>query len=74
MPVCVFSGFYCNQSAFLHSPTDGTTGNICPTGYYCPTGNTAAIACPMGYYLDVIMSSALSNCKICTAGRFDVNN
>ena len=34
------AGSYCSARATTPKPTDGTTGNICPPGFYCPAGMT----------------------------------
>ena len=31
------SGYYCDSGASRADPTDGSTGDICPTGRYCGT-------------------------------------
>ena len=43
-------GYYCISGAKVSKPTDGTTGNICPIGYYCPEGSSTYTACDAGYY------------------------
>ena len=65
-----FSGYYCSLGAYESSPTDNTTGHICPMGHYCPTGSSAPTACDLGYYLDAYGSTAITNCKICEEGQY----
>jgi hypothetical protein len=47
------AGYYCKGGATSATPTDGTTGNQCPTGHYCPAGSKAPTACPIGTYLNI---------------------
>ncbi|KAK3579705.1 hypothetical protein CHS0354_031226 [Potamilus streckersoni] len=63
-------GYYCVGNATLPNPSDGIKGNYCPKGYYCPQGSQTATACPIGHYLETIRNSILSNCKICTLGKY----
>ena len=65
---CVFEGYYCTLGASVGNPVDGTTGDICPRGYYCPLGSVAPLACSIGYYLDAEGSSTNDTCVICTEG------
>ena len=62
------AGYYCNERATSATPTDGTTGNICPYGHYCPAGTSDPIPCPLGQYLDLKGQDALSDCKACPTG------
>ena len=43
-------GYYCILGADRPSPTDGVTGDICPTGAYCPPGSNDTTLCPPGTY------------------------
>ena len=54
----------------MPTPTDNTTGNICPMGHYCPPGSSAPTACDLGYYLDAYGSTVLTDCKICEEGTY----
>lgn len=67
--VC-FTGYYCILQADTPTPTDNTTGNICPVGHYCPLGSSLYQPCPMGYYLDVTGQDELTDCKNCTGGLY----
>ncbi len=42
------AGFYCTLGANNTSPTDGSTGDVCPAGSYCPTGAEAPVPCADG--------------------------
>lgn len=63
------AGYYCKGKAISATPTDGTTGSICPYGHYCPAGSSAPTACPIGKYLDETGKSALTDCKTCPTGK-----
>ena len=63
-------GYYCVLGANTSTPTDGTTGDICPTGHYCPESSSVVSPCPMGYYLDAVQQVDLSDCKLCPAGQY----
>ncbi len=43
-------GYYCEQGADTPTPTDGVTGDVCPTGAYCPSGSNGSTLCPPGTY------------------------
>ena len=43
-------GFYCIQSARTSTPTDGTTGDICPIGNYCPGSTSTYFSCLPGTF------------------------
>ncbi len=43
-------GYYCTEGASSPTPTDGTTGDICPTGSHCPEGSVSPTHCPPGTY------------------------
>lgn len=34
------TGHWCMFGANTSTPTDGTTGDVCPQGSYCPVGST----------------------------------
>ena len=61
------AGYYCLSGAKTGNPTDGTTGNICPEGYYCPNGLDKT-ACGIGKYNQLRGSEASSDCLDCPAG------
>ncbi|OQS02383.1 hypothetical protein THRCLA_21431 [Thraustotheca clavata] len=64
--VCA-SGYYCTLQASTPTPTDGTTGNICPIGYYCPQGSPLPLKCVEGTYSG---SVGLTQCTQCPAGSY----
>ena len=53
--LCSFClGYYCNLRAATPTPTDGTTGNICPQGKFCPEQSPVqGIDCPIGILTSV---------------------
>ena len=68
-PSC-YSGYYCTSAATSPTPTDGTTGNICPTQSYCPTGSSTYTSCNIGYYLPYTGASASTECLSCVPGYY----
>lgn len=48
-------GYYCAGNATTSQPTDGTTGDQCPTGNYCPAGAGQPIPCEDGTYAGMII-------------------
>ena len=64
------AGFYCNGSTILHQPRSEMTGDVCPQGYYCPEGSSAPIPCDEGHFNDLFGQSQVSNCQVCTAGKY----
>ncbi len=64
------AGYYCIEAAYSPTPTDGTTGNICPKGNYCPAGASSPIACPIGTYRSALQGTSVSSCTACDAGRY----
>ncbi|MDR3742451.1 MAG: SMC family ATPase [Terracidiphilus sp.] len=61
------AGYYCTGKAKVPNPTDGDTGNICPSGYYCPDGATKT-ACPAGTYNEYTGAEDSTACIACEAG------
>jgi hypothetical protein len=51
-------------------PSDGTTGNVCPSGSYCPPGAVKPIACPVGTYNDQVAQQNSSACLPCQKGYY----
>lgn len=45
---CFFLGYFCSSGASSPTPTDGTTGNVCPAGQYCIQQSTQGTDCPKG--------------------------
>lgn len=67
MHMLVFLGYYCILGATNMAPTDGITGDICPTGSYCPTGSANHIFCPNGTYMN---HTGGALCYTCPAGSY----
>ena len=67
--VCT-AGYYCISGAVTGAPTDGITGNQCPTGYYCPPGAQNPTACPPGTFNPTSRATNNSFCLKCTSGHF----
>ena len=63
-------GYYCESAASVATPTDGVTGDICPTGHYCPTGTTLPIPCADGYYMNLTLAPL---CEVCPPRYYCVN-
>jgi len=61
-------GYYCTTKAKVPNPTDGTTGNICPAGYYCPDG-AAKTPCDAGKFNQYTGSESSTDCVDCLAGK-----
>ncbi|EQC24780.1 hypothetical protein SDRG_17328, partial [Saprolegnia diclina VS20] len=51
------AGYYCTSTAFIATPTDGVTGNLCPVGFFCPLGSSSPLKC-------------LSDCQLCAPGQY----
>lgn len=60
------AGYVCLKGASTATPTDSTTGYICPIANYCPTGSNSETPCPPGY----TSSTGASECSVCSAGQF----
>ncbi|RUS80924.1 hypothetical protein EGW08_011305, partial [Elysia chlorotica] len=63
-------GYYCHSAANTSTPTDGTTGDICPAGTYCPTGTASPLPCEDGTYMN---HTQASTCEPCPARYYCVN-
>ena len=61
------AGYFCVLKATVNNPTDGTTGYICPAGFYCPSGILEPIACPPGTFRATTGAQAVGDCTQCTA-------
>ena len=61
-------GYYCISKATVPNPTDGTTGNLCPEGYYCPDG-LAKTPCAIGTYNENQGSDEVGDCLACPPGK-----
>lgn len=64
------AGYYCRKKSRFASPTDGTTGNECPKGYFCLEGTRDPTPCPPGKYNDALQATDSSSCKPCTRGMY----
>ena len=65
-----FAGYYCILTSASPTPTDNTTGNVCPTGHYCPEASYAPTACPAGYFQNDTAQVDMSDCITCLGGMF----
>eukprot|EP00163_Fabomonas_tropica_P011852 TRINITY_DN227_c0_g2_i1.p1 TRINITY_DN227_c0_g2~~TRINITY_DN227_c0_g2_i1.p1 ORF type:complete len:7500 (+),score=2428.07 TRINITY_DN227_c0_g2_i1:177-22676(+) len=64
-------GHYCTARASTPTPTDGTTGNVCPPGYVCPLGtDNFTIPCPTGTFRSTAQAANDSQCTDCTPGFY----
>ncbi|EDV28435.1 uncharacterized protein TRIADDRAFT_51343 [Trichoplax adhaerens] len=63
------AGFYCINASTTAAPTDGITGNRCPTGHYCPKGSSWPIKCPASSYNPTVENYNQSACLRCLPGR-----
>ena len=68
------AGYYCTSGASTKAPTDGVTGNICPTGRYCPKGTSIPQLCPSGTYANSTGNKALGDCIQCEPGQYCGNS
>lgn len=50
------AGFFCNHGASVPNPTDGITGDLCPSGHFCPRGSPHPVPCGPGRSLE---------CEVC---------
>ena len=64
------AGYLCYQSATSPTPTDGVTGEICPTGGYCPQGSSVLTPCETGTYNNQTGLRQLSECTPCAPGMY----
>lgn len=64
------AGYYCIGKSSSATPSDGTTGNICPAGFYCPTGSISPTPCPKGTYIGSTGRTQLSDCLACPTGKY----
>ncbi|XP_070551431.1 multiple epidermal growth factor-like domains protein 6 [Ptychodera flava] len=68
------AGHYCVSGASVRNPTDGTTGDTCPTGHYCPQGIVDPVACPAGHFSNATGNTELSDCLACLPGHYCGDN
>lgn len=64
------AGFYCILKATLATPTDGTTGDLCPAGYYCVSGSAAPSPCSPGTYSGSTHNTDPADCVTCSFGEY----
>ncbi len=64
------AGYYCKGKATTATPTDGTTGYLCPAGSYCPSGVLEPISCPPGTYRSSTGGAVVGDCTACTVGKY----
>ena len=64
------AGYYCTGGALSSRPTDGVTGNICPTGHYCHVGTVDPAPCPVSTFGPNLGNVELSQCLNCTLGSY----
>jgi len=64
------AGYYCLGGAYNATPTDATTGNICPPGFYCEINSTLPTACGVGRFSNGLGNKALSDCTDCPRGQY----
>ncbi|XP_070551430.1 uncharacterized protein [Ptychodera flava] len=62
------AGYYCLRGANDSTPTDGSTGNICPAGKYCESGSVTGVGCPVGTFSNQPGLRNASECTDCTPG------
>ncbi|KAM9299008.1 uncharacterized protein PAF06_016002 [Gastrophryne carolinensis] len=63
-------GYYCTLNAQSPEPFDGTSGNLCPVGYFCPAGSRHPLPCPAGSFQPRPGMSSPDSCLACPPGRF----
>ena len=63
-------GYICTGGAYTSTPTDGTTGNICPAGGYCPSGSWTSKPCPPGTYSNTTGATNDKDCRTCDPGYY----
>lgn len=68
------AGYFCTSGASIKAPTDGITGNICPTGRYCPEGTSVPRLCPLGTYSNRTRNKAPNDCVQCEPGQYCADN
>ncbi|XP_032352703.1 multiple epidermal growth factor-like domains protein 6 [Camelus ferus] len=64
------AGFHCIQGASVPNPTDGITGDFCPSGHFCSQGSPRPTPCPAGSFLPIPGATSLEDCQPCPAGWF----
>eukprot|EP00116_Pleurobrachia_bachei_P005791 sb/3466053/ len=64
------AGYECLGRATTSTPTDGTTGRLCPAGYYCP-GNSNRESCPKGTFRNLEGAESEVDCQKCLGGFYN---
>ena len=64
------AGHLCFSGAKSSTPTDGTTGDICPKGQYCLEGTSSGFDCPPGTYNNKTGLLSVDQCTPCEAGYY----
>jgi hypothetical protein len=67
------AGYYCMRGAATVRGglgIRGGSGGICPSGHYCPPATSNPLKCPIKTFNPNRGSTALANCRICTAGSY----
>jgi len=62
--------FYVTFTAISQTPTDGTTGDICPAGFYCETGVSTPTSCSPSTYSGSLGNTVPTDCLNCTGGEY----
>ena len=63
-------GYVCYGGAYTGSPTDGKTGEPCPTGTFCVAGSFEFQSCRAGTYSKSTGATNDQDCQVCDAGYF----
>ncbi|KAK2153848.1 hypothetical protein LSH36_283g03001 [Paralvinella palmiformis] len=64
------AGYYCHSKATTATPTDGSTGDICPAGFYCEQGSEWPISCQPGTYGPSLGNKNQTDCIPCDYGQY----
>ena len=66
------AGYWCYSGSSSSSPSSTVTDNYgpCPAGYYCIAGSSAPRPCNPGTYNPSTLSTSVSACLSCTAGKY----
>lgn len=63
-------GHFCLQGAYNATPTDSSTGDVCPAGRYCLEGSSVGTHCPVGTFSNRQGLQNSSECDACTPGYY----
>ena len=63
-------GYICKFGSNSSSPTDGTTGFVCPKGHFCSNGTLDPTPCPVSKYNPYYGAVDEFGCLSCLAGHF----